>query len=509
MKKVTKQIKEREDLSRKPLRGSDLDRRAQNGEPLGNVNPGGSPIEQYKSNAEADIIKAMQYVAAQCANNAKKDGFNIAVSGVAFNYPISDEIRDTHFHITDKESGDGYTIYRIGSNVMYRPEEEYVQICKDIEDKIPAAGIESLYHEYEDPSKEIDVYSVVDRDDCLFIVYSIISSICGKSYEDVVDFQDNVNELDESCRIRKHNKLGTDGLVKNSKKFHDAKYGTDDENAFKQEIEDKQKQDGTVGALDNNQQQESAFKYKLPNVHMVTESKTPDKFEYDKLRKLGYEDIEYEPGDRVIVGKDKHPGVVTDVWDTVDAGQTITVLLNNGGGMAYVTFEDVLPDPAYKQELCLGMPYTTTLQDRQFNLDMRYRMPDPNMNNDDSDIKFEDMNGRNILCNIVMKDGPYGTQQLGYDYCYASMKDILDGKDTVRVVNESGDVTEWPIENIDIEPENWPYAVVVNDEDGEEPLRKIKIDPVGYIEATDDEFVDCIVAGKLTKMYKKNIKIIS
>ena len=93
--------------------------------------------------------------------------------------------------------------------------------------------------EYSDPSKEIDVYSVVDRDDCLFIVYSIISSIAGKSYEDVVDFKDNVNELDESCRIRKHNKLGTDGLVKNSKKFHDAKYGTDDENAFKQEIEDK------------------------------------------------------------------------------------------------------------------------------------------------------------------------------------------------------------------------------------------------------------------------------
>ena len=340
-----------------------------------------------------------------------------------------------------------------------------------------------------------------------------------------------MNEIDinESCRIRKHNKLGTDGLVKNSKKYQEAKYGTPEENAFKQEIEDKQKQDGTVGALDQ-QPQENAFKQILPNVHMITESKEVSKFDYDKLRKLGYEDIEYEPGDRVVVGKDKLPGRVTTVWDTVDAGQMITVLLNNGS-MAYVTFDDIEPDVNVidaGRTYCLGMPYTTHDIDRIFNLDMRDRMPDHVMNDDEKteqyikslpkdaqkearqkeSEKHRDMNERNILCNIVLHT-ENGTQKLSYDYCYASMKDIIEGKNQIGVVNESGELTSWPIENIEVEPQNWPFAVVVDGAESDEPLRKIHVDPVGYVEATDDEFVDCIVGGKLTKMYKKNIKIIS
>lgn len=56
--------------------------------------------------------------------------------------------------------------------------------------------------------------------------------------------------IDESCKIRRNTKLGTDNDLDNSKAANDAKYGTKEENDFKQEIEDKQKKDGTVGALD-------------------------------------------------------------------------------------------------------------------------------------------------------------------------------------------------------------------------------------------------------------------
>ena len=128
MSKVAeKNIREREDLElkRSSSPASDLSRPVTKGEPIDSEKHSGSPIEYYKSNSEADIIKAMQYAAAQCAHNAKQDGHDIFVSGLAYNYPISDEVRDSHFHIKDEDDGTSYTIYRIGNNVLYRPTAEY------------------------------------------------------------------------------------------------------------------------------------------------------------------------------------------------------------------------------------------------------------------------------------------------------------------------------------------------------------------------------------------------
>lgn len=69
----------------------------------------------------------------------------------------------------------------------------------------------------------------------------------GESY----DVSDEMNlSLNESAKIRRSTKLGTDNDIMKSKKVNDIKYGSKDENDFKQEIEDKQKKDGTIGALD-------------------------------------------------------------------------------------------------------------------------------------------------------------------------------------------------------------------------------------------------------------------
>ena len=78
----------------------------------------------------------------------------------------------------------------------------------------------------------------------MFIVSSIFSSITGNSYDNNI-----YDEITENAKIKRHTKIQTDDL-NNSKAANDAKYGSEEENNFKQELEDKQKKDGTIGALD-------------------------------------------------------------------------------------------------------------------------------------------------------------------------------------------------------------------------------------------------------------------
>ena len=518
MGKIVKKKVQETDLESKPINhNSDLNKPQTKGEPLGDKKPGGQPIEYYDTNSDADIMSAMNYVAGQCASNAKKDLFKIKVSQVQTKDTETGIIKFFVIQMTPEKS---YTIFMIGNEVYYRPTKEFLQICADIKDKVPGTlGIDSLRFSYKNKNKQLQSTLGTNRDDCIFIVYSIFGSMTGKSYADEVNFRDNVNELDinENAKIRKHNKLGTDGLAKNSKLFHDAKYGTSDENAFKQEIEDKQKLDGTVGALDQQPQESVVAKLKLPNVHMklMTESKEQDKFMKDlfdgkKLDKQGFEHIEYEPGDRVLVGKDKEAGVVCDVFDGLDFGQVVTVMIK--GHTVNATYDQIEPDLSYRDNwFALGMGHTTYYAYDKLNLDMRKRMHAPVFNEDTHEDEYEDMNGRNFLCNIVIKD-PEKDQplKLNYDYCLGDLQDIMESKKVIRVVNESGELQTWPIENVETDEEHWPYAVVVDGNNGsDEPLRKIRINPTSYVEADEDGFVDCIVNGEHTEMIKKNIKIIS
>lgn len=343
-----------------PIKGSDLSKSQYNGKPLGTYKPSGEPIEYYDKNADADILGMMQYVANQCAANAKEDMVTVRVSGMNKKL-LNDQI--IRFFVIQLNKQKSYTVYQIGTDVYYRPTDEFIQIATDIKDRLPGSSIDSFTKMYDDVEEPIDGYRITDRDDCIFLIYSIFSSLTGKSYETNVNYRDNVNEIEvnENCKIRKHNKLGTDGLNKNSKKFAEAKYGTAEENAFKQEIEAKQKQDGTVGVLDQQPQESVIVKPKLPNIHYMNENKEYDKYmkeinNFDKLRKQGFEDIEYEPGDKVLVGKDKLAGVVTDVYDTIDNGQMITVMVQ--GHTVYCTFKDVTPDPT-QLSYALGMAYST------------------------------------------------------------------------------------------------------------------------------------------------------
>ena len=90
----------------------------------------------------------------------------------------------------------------------------------------------------------------------------------------------------------------------------------------------------------------------------------------------------------------------------------------------------------------------------------------------------------------------------------AHLIDFVESSPTIRVISEDGSIANWPNDHVDVDQENWPYAVIANAED--EPIRKIKVNPVQYCQSLDDEdMIDVLVADKLTQMPKKIIKIIS
>lgn len=513
MRNTTKKISEETtDLDKNlTVDGSDIETSSKyKGNSLEAPEVSGEPIEIYNNNAEADTLKAMFHTARECAANADADGHKILVDELATETPNGDKFPFTGFFISDgKKEGYGYAVYKLGAEIYYRPVKELYQICNDVLDGVPGRSWNSLRYSYKKTNEPLDSYPVTDREDCLFIIDSIFSSMCGKSYtsDSIINGSINEKDINESIKIRKHNKLGTDGLAKNSVKFKEAKYGTPEENAFKQEIEDKQKKDGTMGALDQ-QPQESVddWKMKLPNVHNISEmNESIDMNNVQAILDAKPEDIEYEPFDRVVVKIDGHElkGSVTDVYENSDGSQVIVVMVQ--GHTMELGVKDVRPDTDYLLNTRWG---NCGEQSDKFDLDSKTRLNNKVQNDGkDYSVEYKNLNDRTVECDIVI-DG----FKLNWGSQYASLQDIMESKKELHVMNESGEVQLWDADSIVFN--EWPWAVIVSDGDGDgdesdEPIRKIRINPTSYIEAGDDDMVECILNDEKTEMVKKNIKIIS
>ena len=185
----------------------------------------------------------MHKKALQNAKLANEYDNNIEVTDIeTFGHDEFDNVK--YFNIDNydenNQTTETFTIYQIGADIYYRPSSEFYQIIEDLQDEVPGQTIENLKYEYTDVTNNLTSYSITDVDDCMFIISSIFSSMTGESYDD----------LTENAKIRKHTKIQTDDDIDVSKKVNDAKYGTKEDNDFKQELEDKQKKDGTIGALD-------------------------------------------------------------------------------------------------------------------------------------------------------------------------------------------------------------------------------------------------------------------
>ena len=439
---------------------------------------GNNPIEDYNEETDYDTLSKMQVKAIKSAEKANEDGNNVIVTDLSTEGHDSDTVK--YFIISDNyESGDSesYAIYQIGADIYYRDAKEFYQIIEDFKDEVPGQTIESLKVDYADKGEQLTSYNITDSDDCMFIISSIFSALTGKSYDS------NNKYMNENCKIKRSTKVDSDNDIDNSKVANDAKYGTKEENDFKQEIEDKQKKDGLVGALDPQQDENEAAKPKLPNVNLVTEHNKNPFLEEGAV-------IEYEVNDKVLYKNE--PWTVFAVDEETGDKQNLKITKN--GKTIDVTSKDIKPDPSQFKDI------DNTPDQFEFDKNNLNKTPE-----NPKAEKMADLNGKTVECNIVV-DSMVLKNTLNGERFKANLKDILEGVDDVRVY--VGDKEEtWHKDNIDIDVEDWIPAVIASEND--EPLRKIKVNPKSYVDTTDDtDLVDCTVAGKVTQLPKHAIRIL-
>ena len=439
---------------------------------------GNNPIEDYNEETDYDTLSKMHVKAIKSAEKANEDGNNVIVTDLATEGHDSDTVK--YFIISDNyESGDSesYAIYQIGADIYYRDAKEFYQIIEDFKDEVPGQTIESLKVDYADKGEQLTSYNITDSDDCMFIISSIFSALTGKSYDS------NNKYMNENCKIKRSTKIDSDNDIDNSKVANDAKYGTKEENDFKQEIEDKQKKDGLVGALDPQQDENEAAKPKLPNVNLVTEHNKNPFLEESAV-------IEYEVNDKVLYKNE--PWTVFAVDEETGDKQNLKITKN--GKTIDVTSKDIKPDPSQFKDI------DNTPDQFEFDKNNLNKTPE-----NPKAEKMADLNGKTVECNIVV-DSMVLKNTLNGERFKANLKDILEGVDDVRVY--VGDKEEtWHKDNIDIDVEDWIPAVIASEND--EPLRKIKVNPKSYVDTTDDtDLVDCTVAGKVTQLPKHAIRIL-
>ena len=439
---------------------------------------GNNPIEDYNEETDYDTLSKMHVKAIKSAEKANEDGNNVIVTDLATEGHDSDTVK--YFIISDNyESGDSesYAIYQLGADIYYRDAKEFYQIIEDFKDEVPGQTIESLKVDYADKGEQLTSYNITDSDDCMFIISSIFSALTGKSYDS------NNKYMNENCKIKRSTKIDSDNDIDNSKVANDAKYGTKEENDFKQEIEDKQKKDGLVGALDPQQDENEAAKPKLPNVNLVTEHNKNPFLEEGAV-------IEYEVNDKVLYKNE--PWTVFAVDEETGDKQNLKITKN--GKTIDVTSKDIKPDPSQFKDI------DNTPDQFEFDKNNLNKTPE-----NPKAEKMADLNGKTVECNIVV-DSMVLKNTLNGERFKANLKDILEGVDDVRVY--VGDKEEtWHKDNIDIDVEDWIPAVIASEND--EPLRKIKVNPKSYVDTTDDtDLVDCTVAGKVTQLPKHAIRIL-
>ena len=110
--------------------------------------------------------------------------------------------------------------------------------------------------------------------------------------------------------------------------------------------------------------------------------------------------------------------------------------------------------------------------------------------------KMTNLNDDKVNCNIKVKDIILKENINGEPF-KAKLSDIYEGLDDITVYMGNGEEQQFNKSEISIEQEDWPFAVIADDND--EPLRKIHVNPISYINAEDEnDLVDCIVGDKLT-----------
>lgn len=422
-----------------------------------------NPIENYNEETDNDVLLRLHDKASKSSTVVPDDN-DVVVSD------INDFEGIKYFIISnyDGNTEHGYVVYQFGADIYYRDVQEFMQLVQDYKDGVGDITLDVFTHEYAKVTEPLTCYSIQNVDDCMFIISAIFSSLVGNPCDVVAE------SLNENCKIRRSTKIDTDNDINNSKLANDAKYGTEEDNKFKQEVEDKQKADGTIGALDPQQEENASYKPALPNVNLISEGA----------------EIEYEVNDKVIFdGKTWHVFSASGI-----VGGKQTLRLTCAGQVIDVDSSKVKPDPEQLKDI------ENTPDQFEFDKNNLNKSPQ-----NEKPTKMADLNGPTVECNIVVDS------HIVSGAMSASVKDLLEGEDQIRVYTDGDDgytETTYNRENVMVTPENWPFAVIA-DTDGK-PLRSIQINPTSFIEAKEDtDLVDCLVGGKETQLPKHCISIIT
>lgn len=542
------------DLSKKTLDGGSIETpQHKNGlidEPVK-----GEPLENYDERLAGDVLESMHDVAVLSAGNAMGAGEDVSVSAIN-DAEFDDGSTVRWFTIS---SGDkAYALYIFGNELFYRPQSEFDFIFAEAKDGMDSGfGTGMFRSRVDDPTEPVQGINVRRREDCLFVVDSVFGSLVGKSYNKLpVSVNDSVNE---NIRIRRHNKLGTDGDFSKSIAASEAKYKSDEDRKFGQEVEDAQKKGEVVGCLDNNQQEsvkirmnthtvnETPVKFKsaLPNKARYT--KVEEGFDLEKARTsygpktrtktspidgepFNGQDYIWEPGDYVIFrvfqqyGPDEkkdvewaeYRGQVTGAVDDIENGQIVTILCQ--GHTVEVLPIDIRPDMTIRVQRnrfanCKSEPRLGSAEGMGINPETRLT---DRISNDPEEYakQYRDFNNEKHFLAYLAKDG----NVVSMDRMRVSLKDVSESRKTLLAMNEDR-LIEVPVTEIVTPEEEWPWAVVVDGDadriDGDaEPLRKVRVEPASYVEADSNSdgpegLVTVILNGTKTRMMKKNIKILS
>lgn len=204
------------------------------------------------------------------------------------------------------------------------------------------------------------------------------------------------------------------------------------------------------------------------------------------------ESIEYEPEDWVLIKQlDNMKAQVVDVVNDGEGNLKMLTVVASNGNVYDVDPDEIEPDPIYLQNVpgCVVNSQNLIVPEAgQFDIDPKTRMTKPATN--DKPEELADLNGKTV--HVYLKDkGTMGTTSYK-----ALVSEIMESKKTLHVMNEDTlQVGEYDATN-DLEFPEMPYAVLV-DATGK-PRKPIQIDPLSYINAQDDEPVDCLIDGEMT-----------
>ena len=389
---------------------------------------------------------------------------------------------DENYNIPDVSN---YTIFITNGMMSWKDTAEIEETLED-EDS-DESEIRDLFQIDNNSNNNQNFVDINNITDCSFILSTILKSLTGESFDIDIDDSDlekenydedeDYEDLHENVKIRK--KLSNDFNDKISKKTDEIKNGSKEDKDHQKEIDKITDGKGLETAGQENQGFES-FVPKLPNIHI---KKIDELYTNEKVK-------DFEPGEQVTWN-----GNDAQVVSIKDDGKTIVILCQ---GMTVEVTKNQIKHASDKN---LTAPSEFSKFDKN-----KVTPIEPSDNTTYKDGKFNDLNKKTINCNIIV-DG----YRLNMDECKASLKDLLLGKNKIHVINEDNNEDVYPAENVEVlnnpNTDEWPWAVIATSDD--EPIRKIQVNPKSYVNASDDEQVECLVNGKLSNINKSVLRILS